>query len=219
MIFKYLNDFKSAERDIRALKYALIILFGLIVYKTYAAIYEGKYSDIWHLLTPTITCLSVLIGASVANRLIANSNIVRADDLRVELVRTTHYLIAVAKDLRQKVHYVKLILNDGNKPAIALVEISKSIQDRYEVFYDPNVYKYLPGRCIDIVTSISAQIYGIGVLAAGIEVSFSENLFAEVKHCSVSESHPTIQSLSELDSDLERLINEIFIIRDSIDKK
>lgn len=217
MIFKYLKDFNYAQREIAVLRYAFVILFFFVVFRACSLTYEEKYTELWGLLTPAITCLSVLVGCSVANRLIANGNIVRADEQRIELMRTTHYLIAVTKDLRQKINYVKSILSNGKSPAIALVEISKTIQKRYEIFYEPNIYKHLPGNCIDIITSISAKIYGIGVMSAGIEMGRSENILAQLKISAYNESHPTIQSLIELDSDLKKLINEIFIIRESVD--
>ena len=216
MIHQHLKEFNRAEREIAALKYSLMALFLILVYRALSLITEERYSELWALLTPSITCFSVLIGCSIANRIIANNNIIDAREQRINLVRTTHYLIAVTKDLRQKVRHIKSII-DGKIPAIAFSEISKTIQKRYEVFYEPNIYEFLPEKCIDIVSSISGQIYGISVLSAGVESGLSENSLTHLKNNNPNEDHPTIKSLSELDKDLETLINEIYNLRLSVD--
>lgn len=216
MIHQYLKEFNSADREIAALKYTLMALLCIVAYRAVSLLSEERYSDLWVLLTPSITCFSVLIACSIANRLIANNNIIRTNEQRINLVRTTHYLIAVTKDLRQKVGHIRSII-DGRMPAIAFAEISKTIQKRYEVFYEPNIYEFLPGECIDIITNISGQIYGISVLSAGIESACSEKPLIHLKNDNFNENHPTIKSLSELDKDLEKLVNKIFNLRLSVE--
>lgn len=218
MIRQYLKDFNNSEREIIALKYTLMVLFLVVVYRASSLIAEELYSDLWALLTPTITCFSILMVCSIANRLISNNNMIKAGEQRADLVRTTHYLIAVTKDLRQKVRHIKLII-EGKVPAIAFAEISKTIQKRYEVFYEPNVYEFLPGKCIDIITGISGHIYGISVLSAGIEFEFSGKLLAPLKVDNFAEDHPTIKNIYELDGVFEELINEMFKLRISVDEE
>jgi hypothetical protein len=88
------------------------------------------------LISPIFTITSVLIVVSSASRLILFNNIIREDDRRADMVRTTHQLIAITKDLQQKIFFLKGLLSSTETSIFALNEVSKSIQSRYESLYE-----------------------------------------------------------------------------------
>lgn len=118
MIETIVNEYKQSDRDIRALAYVLIALLAAFAGRAAILIYECQYQDLWPILPQVVPLLSVLVIVRVANRLISNGNIIREDDRRQEIVRTTHHLIAIAQDLWARVGYIKVMLTEGGRPTI-----------------------------------------------------------------------------------------------------
>ena len=169
MIESIVNEYRRSDRDINALTYVVIVFLGAFAGRAAILIYECRYQDLWSLLPQVVPLLSVLVVIRVANRLISNGKIIREDDRRQEIVRTTHHLIAITNDLRARVGFAKAMFTEGARTPIAIVQIANSIEDRYETLLQRDGYKYLPASCVDIITRISGDIFGIGVLAEGVK--------------------------------------------------
>jgi hypothetical protein len=211
-----LKTFRRINRDIEVLTYILLVFLVIAAIRATILIYKDQYDQLWSLLSPTVPLLAALLIVRVANRLIVHNNIIREDDRRQEIVRTTHHLIAITKDLRARVGYCKVILSEGS-PALTLIEIAKTIEDRYETLLDRDAYKYLPGKCVDIITKISGSIFGISLLAAGMRHGTNTNPSAAFANISTNENEGLIATLEELLADLQELIDELFKMRESID--
>lgn len=218
MIHRLVSEYHRHDRDIDVLTYVLVALLLAIVVRTTLLVYGGKYDDLWSLLGPTTTLVAALLVVRVASRLIANGNIIREDDRRQEVVRTTHHLIAITKDLKGRVGFVKKVLEDG-APTLALTQIAESIEDRYKTLLDRDAYRLLPGKCVDIITKISGSIFGIGLLAAGTQHLIASTPVAALKAIPNKNAEVPIVQLDELAADIQELIDELFRLRDSIDSK
>lgn len=196
------------------LNFLLFVMVGCIVYLVYARSYERLLS----LIAPLISLLAALLVARVANRLIINGDIIREDDRRQEIVRTTHHLIAVVKDLKLRVGYVKSSLLDGGRPNFAIVEMAKTIESRYESLLNREVYKVLPGGCIDIISRISGGVYGISLLASGFNRVAAKNPDFAMAEVSIDQEKFPAEVLDKLMQDLQILIDELFKIREGVDE-
>lgn len=160
-----------------------------------------------------VPLLSVLVVVRVANRLIVNGNIIREDDRRQELARTTHHLIAITKDLRARVGFAKAVLTEEGRPSFALVQVAKSIEERYEVLLQRDGYKYLPGHCVDIITRISGDIFGISLLAEGVKQVTTDKLSLAFKAFPGKNDGAPPSRFDELMKDLQELIDHLFKVR------
>jgi hypothetical protein len=220
MIDQLIKRFSYLEREIRALTYVLIALFLVLAYRAASLTYEGKYDELWLLIAPTITVLAALQVTSVPNRLIVNDRINRMNDQNREIIRITHHLIAVCKDLDSKVYYVKLMLSDNTRPSFILDKLATSIEDRYEALLERDAFKYLPGNCVDIITRISGTIYGMHMFAEGMKHITRSNPLVPLKRgAEKSGGDQIIPQLDKLLDDIESLINELFKLRESIEGK
>ncbi|MDR7271014.1 hypothetical protein J2X20_003672 [Pelomonas saccharophila] len=216
MIESLVKVYTRSDRDIGALTYVVVAFLTAFAVRAAMLVYERKFDDVWPLLPQAVPLLAVLVAVRVANRLLSNNNIIREDDRRQELVRTTHHLIAITKDLRARVGYAKAILTDGGRPRIALVQIAKSIEDRYETLLQRDGYRFLPGSCVDIITRISGDVFGIAALAEGIkQVTAAEPNSAFVLVPAKGDS-PLSPQLDTLMADLQQLLDQLFELRDSI---
>lgn len=221
MIDQLIKRFNYLERDIRALTYVLIAFFLVLAYRAASLTNEGQYHELWLLIAPTITVLAALLVASASNRLIVNDRINRMNDQNREIVRITHHLIAVCKDLNGKIYYVKLMLSDNNtQPSFILDKITTSIENRYEVLLERDAFKYLPGNCVDIITRISGTIYGMRMFAEGVKHITQENPLVPLNMgVKKSGNDQIISHLDKLLNDIESLVNELFKLRESIEGK
>ena len=217
MIHPHVKRLQRLNRDVEVLNYVLVGFLLILAIQAVILVYEHHYDQLWALLPPATPLIAALLVGRVANRLIINGNITREDDRMQEIVRTTHHLIVITKDLRARVNFCNLVLKEGDRPAFALVQIAKTIEDRYETLLQREGYKYLPGKCVDIITRISGSIFGIGLLAEGVKHSWVANPAAALKNVSNKDSQLPAAKLDELMTDLEQLIEELFTLRTSID--
>lgn len=217
MIDSFVSEYRRSDRDIAALTYVVITFLVLVVGRAAQLIYECQYQALWQLLPQAVPLLSVLVVVRVANRILSNANILREDDRRQEIVRTTHHLIVIAQDLGARVGYVKAMLTDGGRPSFALVQIAKSIEERYETLLERDAYKYLPGVCVDIITRMSGDIFGIVVLAEGVRQATSDKPAVALVPVPVNSDHPQPPRLDDLMKEIQELVDQLFKVRRSIE--
>ena len=217
MIEPFVKAYKHSDRDIDALTYVVIVLLLLIIGRAIQLLSESQYQELWQLLPQAIPLLLVLVVVRVANRLLANGSILREADRQQEIVRTTHHLIAIAKDLKARVGYVKSMLTKGGRPPFALVQIAKSIEERYETLLERDAYKYLPGTCVDLITGMSGYIFGIVMLAEGVRQVASENsVLLQAPLPASNDGQPPLP-FDELMEEIEQLLDQLFELRRSIE--
>lgn len=217
MIHRLVNKFQHLERDINALSYVFIFSTLVIVGRTAQLVYECRCEQPLSLLTSAIPLLAALLVARVAKRVIVNGDIIRADDRRLDLLRTTHHLLAISQDLQARVKYVKEMLIKGGRPAFALSQIAATIEDRYETLLERDAYKFLPGTCVDIITRMSGSIFGIRMFAEGMKQISEADPTSALKCLPNNDNPELIASLDELMADLKKLIDELFTLRASVD--
>ena len=218
MIHRFVKEFQRFDRDIEVLTYTLVAFLLILAARAVFFVYEGQFDQLWSLLAPTTPLIATLLVVRVANRLIVNGNIIRENDRRQEVVRITHHLIAITKDLKGRVGFAKKVLGEGDcdSLALALSKIAITIEDRYETLLDRDAYKFLPGKCIDIITKISGSIFGIGLLATGMQHAMAANQMIGIKGVPNENSH-LIAQLDDLMTDIQELIDELYRLRNSID--
>ncbi len=216
MIERLTIEFRKYDRDINVLVFVLTVLLLIIVGRAIVFIYERNFEGLWSLLLPATPVIAAILVARVAGRLIVNEQITRENQRRQDVVRVSHHLIAVTKDLKARVAFVAGALERGT-PMLAISEISDSIKDRYETLLERESYNHIPGSCVDIITNISGSIYGIGLLSAGAKQVAAANPVKGLERNSDRRFADQVPQLNQLVLDLETLLNELFDLRDSVD--
>ncbi len=217
MIEIFLTTYKRSDRDLAALTYVVIAFLIAIVGRGAMLVYECRYQELWPLLTQAVPLLSVLVVVRVANRLISHGQILREDDRRQELIRTTHHLIAITQDLHARVGYAKKMLSEGGRSTLALVKLAKSIEDRYEALLERDGFRFMPGACVDIIFRISGDIFGISFLAEGMMAATPDKPAHSLVPIPANTNRPSPPRLDELMRDLQLLLDQLFELRQSID--
>lgn len=217
MIKTLLATYNRSDRDITALTYVLIIFLFTLIGRGVIFIYDSQYQKFWSVVFQAVPLLAALVAVRVANRLISNSHILREDDRRQELMRTTHHLIATIQDLRAKVSYAMDMLREGGRPQFAFVQIAKSIEERYESLLQRDGFRFIPGPCVDIIVRISSGIFGIGILAEHIKLQYSKNHELAITPILSNTNNSPLPPFDALISDLDQLLNQLFELRLSIE--
>ena len=109
------------------------------------------------------------------------------------------------------------MLSEGDRPAFALSQIAATIEARYETLLERDAYKFLPGKCVDIITRMSGDIFGIGLLAEGVKHITTANPASALEGVLNKDKQVQVAKLDELMTDLQELIDEILKLRTSID--
>lgn len=214
---RLVRKFERLDKDIEVLSNVLLVFIVLLFARVALLIYEHRFDELWAILAPMTALVAALLVARVATRLITNNNIIKEDDRRRDLVRVTHHLLAVAQDLLARVGYVKVLLSTGNRPVFALGEIVSTIERRYETLLERDSYQYLPGPSVDLIIRISGSIFGICTLARGLEKVTTDKPLASIDSVLLSDREQQVAKLGDLMDDLNKLIDQIYEVRGSID--
>ena len=212
MIEKLTIEYQKHERDINVLVLVLVVLWLILVGRAMLFTYERNFEELWSLLAPAIPVIAAILVARVASRLIVNGQIIREDERRQDIVRISHHLIAITKDLKNRVSFVAKAL-EGGTPMLAILQITESIENRYETLLERESYKYLPGSCVDIITSISGSIYGISLLSASFKQVAASSPIKALESTSNQNFERQISQLNNLVVDLQKLLDELFVLR------
>jgi hypothetical protein len=129
-----------------------------------------------------------------------------------DAVRCIHHAMAIANDLRSRVHYLQTTLVAGGRPLAALTLNVEAISRRYEALYDRDLYRHLPGPVIDKITGMSASFFGIETLATGIASALKNEQHAQLRPAqNVGEAQ--INAFELLVKDLDDLFTELQVER------
>jgi hypothetical protein len=217
LISSFVINFNRLSRDIAVLAYVLVVFLFALIARAVWLIYISNYNELWSLLPSFITGIAALTVTKIADRLIDNDRIKRETERRAKIVQTTHYSIAIIKDLKQKVGYFKKMLKDTDKPAFAYVDLAKSIQERYDALHHIDLYIYLPGRVIEILGDISANIYGIGIHGNVISQLTQNGSLSISSQVPRTDESPLIEQLEKADKEIGEMLDEIYKLRNSLD--
>jgi len=208
--------FERLDRDVENLSKVLLIFIALLSARAIFMIYEQKLSELWGVLSPMAALVAALLVARIATRLIMSNNILRADDRRHDVVRITHHLLAITTDLRSRVGYLKKLLTDGNLPVFVLRDLATTIERRYETLLERDAYKYLPGPTVDLIGQMSGSIFGICLLAGGLEKATTDQPMASVGSVPSQERDAMVASVEELLGKITNLIDNIYEVRTNL---
>lgn len=216
-MIQLLKTYKKLQRDIDALSSVLLVfLVGLLARAVYL-IYQGDFQELWKLTGSITSLVAALLVVKTAEHLIANGEIAREDQRRLDLVRVTHHLLAITKDLQSKVAYLRHVLDGGGRSSFEFAQITESIERRYEALFDREAYKFLPGKCVDLIGKISGSIYGIAKLGAAVKQQTDDKPFVAVASVLTDGVLQKGVVLDALLLEIQELMDGIAEVRASID--
>lgn len=162
---KLKERFDRLEKEVAALE--KLVIFSLCMLAGYAIylLYHQRIEDALKVFLPLGALISAMLVAKVASRVLAHNDIVREDERRQELVRITHHLLAVLIDLRHRVGISIHALREGGTPLLFLTENAEAIEKRFELFLDRELYRFLPGKTIELITNMAGHVFGFCVYA------------------------------------------------------
>lgn len=219
MLNYFVQKFNSVDRDVSAISYFLLILIILLLSRALILIYHLRLNELWAILAPLASLVAALLVERVATRLIINNNIIEENNRRKEIVRVTHQLLAVIQDLLSRVVYFKQLLGEANRPVLALYELASTIEHRYEKLLNKTeIYQYLQGQSVDLIINMSGSIFGISILGLAIAKTTTDKPLVSSFSILPPAKEQSIAQLDILIGDLNKLIDQIYELRNSIDQ-
>lgn len=204
---------------IKILYALLIILIAFIGW----SLYENEYKDLIDLFTPMIPLLAAILFANASNRLIINDKISKLKDRDNEILRITHYQIAISKDMRQKINYLKSRLQKNkvnSTPIILMTELATTIENRYEnLLLDKDSYKHLQGNSVDTLVNLSGSIFNYKTYAESLKLLIEINKSNGSNLVLNKNPEKVINNLTYLSENLQKYIDALFELRSSIEDK
>jgi len=217
MIKSLVKHFDLIERDVNLLTRALIFLLLIIVFRATYLGYSRDFANIWPLLGPFTAAAAAILVSRIASRLIVHGQVLREDDRRREVVRVTHQLLAVAKDLKARTGYFNKLMAEGNKPVAVILSLATSIENRYEALFDKDAYQFLPGESIDLINNLSGSIFGMLVAAEILGRRGADNSLRPIKDLTGQLSEDFNLKGDQLLEEIQTLINQVYKLRASLD--
>lgn len=219
VLSKLLKEYIRAERIIN---FILVVIVGLaIAYIGLAAVIlcnEGVRAGI-AALQPLAFLTSASLLAFAANRQIIHANIFREDQRRRDTARMANHMLAVVRDLANRVHDARRRIHDKNAASVVLVESAKTISDRFESLYERENFLYLTPEATELIHSLSGSIFGLTTLMTHIGRLREKN--AEVHyssdHAAVGIVERHTEAVESVLARLEQMEEELFQLRKSVD--
>jgi hypothetical protein len=211
------RELRLAERDLKGIQAVVLVLLSILVSYAEWLVYIRDGQALIGLLPSTTAACAALLVAKTATRLLTYNMLVRADDRAHEIVRVTHHSMAVINDLRGRVRYMKIALSEGNRPLVALTQNAEAIQKRYEVLYDRELYRYLPGTVIDGIVALSGAVFGLSALVAGVASALDGKEHAVTPAGNSTDRSVLVQAISELESELDALFSQVENLRATVE--
>ena len=159
-------------------------------------------------ITKAIPLLAALLATFVADRHIAYTSKNRDHDQAFEVTQITHRYIAIAKDLRDKAKYLKEMLTNGGHPTQAFLIIIESIEKRYESLFEKDAYKYLDGKTVDKINSMSANVFCLVTLGSSLQES------PAAKSSLLIQPLPTPKNIDLLLEDVDSLLKDLVELKE-----
>lgn len=216
MIEVLVRRFDEIERDVNLLTGALVVLLLIIVSRGSYLAYVRDFDSIWGLLGPFTSVAAASLVSRLASRLIVHGQVLREDDRRRELVRVTHQLLAVTKDLKAKMGYFNKLMADGDKPIAVMVSLVRSIEKRYEALYEKDAYQFLPGQSVDLINNLSGSISGM-LGTAEILGSRDADGSRLIKDITGKTSEEFNERNSKVLEEVQTLIDQVYELRISLE--
>lgn len=197
----------------------MVLMFSVFVFLICMHVYNKgwiswKELEVNDLATSIVTIISILAVTEIAKRSIVYDAAKQHKDKVLSTMKESHYLIAILKDLKAKVEYIKTSISDGGVPVYSLAIVTKSIEERYETLLNNQAYEYIQGVTIDKITDLSGSIFGIRIFSDGLSIIDNKNPFEDVRN----KANPKlITSLSVLVSDIDSIIEDLYKLRKSLE--
>lgn len=148
-----------------------------------------------------VSGIGALVAAIVALRIAENQT---KHEHQQSAVRCLHHSMAVIIDLRARVNFMRLMLSGGNYPLLALTRNAEGIERRFEMLFDREIYRHVPGHIIDAINDMSGSLFGLTTFAEG--VTSAVNI----------PPHNTIPAPTEYD--VQPIINKIMVVEKELDE-
>jgi len=132
-----------------------------------------------------------------------------------DAIRCIHHSLAIINDLRGRVCAMRLMLGEGKRPLLALTRNAETIERRYEMLYDREIYRHVPGKVIDAITGMSGHFFGLSVLVEGIASSIGIQPFEPLPTPHDDSRQPLISTLMKLESELDDLFSQFVKVREA----
>lgn len=135
-----------------------------------------------------------------------------------DAIRCIHHSLAIINDLRGRVHSVAMTLGEGNRPLLALTRNAEAIERRYEMLYDRDLYRHMPGPLVDKITGMSGSFFGLFALVEALALTLNIKPDQPIPPPSGDARKPLLGLLKKLEDELGEIAGDFLIARKAVVK-
>lgn len=160
-----------------------------------------------------VSGIGALVAAIVALKIAENQT---KHEHQQSAVRCIHHSLAIINDLRGRVHYMRLMLSEGKRPLLALTRNAGGIEKRFEMLFDREIYRHVPGHIVDAITNMSGSIFGLSTLAEGIASAVNIKPHDHIPAPTDEARQPIIIKLKQIEDELDELFTQFAKVREQL---
>ncbi len=160
-----------------------------------------------------VSGIGALVAAVVALRIAENQT---KHEHQQSAVRCLHHSMAIIIDLRGRVNFMRLMLSEGKRPLIALTRNAEGIERRFEMLFDREIYRHVPGDIIDAITNLSGSLFGLTTFAEGVASAAKikpHDILPEPTEYNVQ---PMIDKIQVVEEELNELFTKFSKVREQL---
>ncbi|MDZ7918921.1 hypothetical protein [Rhodoferax sp.] len=135
-----------------------------------------------------------------------------------DAVRCLHHSMAITNDLKSRVHSLRLTLTQGNRPLVVLNKYAETIERRYEMLYDREIYRHLPGDVIGMITGMAGSFFGLTTLVEGLASGLKTQPHELMAPPQADTAQGLNASFEKLENELDALFTKLSAVRQRLEK-
>lgn len=217
MIQSIIRNFESHDRKVDALTNLLVFLTLCVYLLLLWALSSWNFDAAATLFGLMTTSIAGVLLSITASRHIIYQQIEKENIRRADIIKYTHNLIAVSKDLQGKVHYFGEFIKNGDRPVAAIETLAESISERYESLLKQDAYMYLSGKTVDVIVNLSGSIFGLCRVIDTLCFQLRSTGKSISEFFPKQEADIQVAKISDLTEEIQSVTDQLFELRDSIE--
>lgn len=202
----------AANFVLAALLFVTLFLFAVQVN-------EGNYTAAISSLQAIIPIAAAWLVLCIADRQLFIDRTEKEHQVKLDAVKSLHYLIVIGRDLRAQAGHLGFMLEKTEYYVLPhqLEALANGIEKRYEeMLHEKDAYRYLQGDVLNKLLGLSGSIFGLTSLLRSIAVQANSTKKSVREIFDKLDKVAVLQSIESSDFQINSIVEDLYKVRVSV---
>jgi hypothetical protein len=215
----YMKNRQDINIYIIATNLVLALLLFLSLFMFAYQVKKGEYAQAIASLQAVIPIAAAWLVLCIADRQLFLENKEKEYQRKLEAVKSLHYLIVIAQDLRAQAGHLAFMLAKEEYYVFPhqLEALAAGVERRYEeMLHEKDAYRFISGDVLNKILGLSGSIFGITNFLRSIAVQASLNSKTVRDIFKQIDKEKIIESVEKNDANILAILEDFYKVRTSL---